>query len=309
MRADAATMRRSHASASPKPAPAAGPFTAAITGFSQATTLRTHVPTHAYGSSRSTRVDDGSVGGSERSRPAQNARPAPVITTTRTASSAAASATAEENDDASAPLTAFSFSERSSVRVRTPSAEVSVSRCAYSAMRNHARTRCACRAASFLGPWSHRRDGNVARELGGQLGKTDEIRPVAVAIVAARPARELEHGRPRQLAGIRRVAKQHAEAGDRAREAHRLGGLPAACRHGMVHQLAAITIRGLPPHRDVQQLVAGRTRFGGTLIAELARLVQRDVARHVGAHDLVHRGHHVAGADLARVLRIVREVL
>src|SRR5688572_21666595 len=109
MRADAATSRTSHASASPKPAPAAAPFTAATTGFSQLTMVRTHVPTQAYGSSRSTRVVDGSDGGSERSRPAQNARPEPAITTTRTASAAAASATAAESDAASAPFTAFNL--------------------------------------------------------------------------------------------------------------------------------------------------------------------------------------------------------
>jgi hypothetical protein len=129
MRADDATMRTSHASASPNPAPAAGPFTAATTGFSQLRIVRTQVPTHAYGSSRSTRVDVGSDGGSERSRPAQKARPAPVMTTTRTASSAAASATAEESDVASASFTAFSLSARSSVIVRTPSVVVSIRRC------------------------------------------------------------------------------------------------------------------------------------------------------------------------------------
>src|SRR4026209_988008 len=104
MRADSATMRTSQARASPNPAPAHAPFTAAITGSSQPRTVRTHVPTHAYGSRRSARVDDGSEGGSERSSPAQNARPAPVMTTTRTKPPAPASAKAEETAGASGRL-------------------------------------------------------------------------------------------------------------------------------------------------------------------------------------------------------------
>ena len=59
MRALEATRRMSAASASPNPAPAAGPFTAAMTGFSHAGCDSTHRPTQANGSRRSTRVESG----------------------------------------------------------------------------------------------------------------------------------------------------------------------------------------------------------------------------------------------------------
>ena len=86
-------------------------------------------------------------------------------------------------------------------------------------------------------------------------------------------------------------------------------GAPRRARDGMRHQLAALAVGRLVAHGDVQQLVARRARRRGTLIAQRARLVQRDVERRVGAHDLVQRGDHVARADVARVLRVVREVL
>ena len=84
--ADSAAIRRSQAHAKDSPAPAAGPFTAAITGFASERTRRT------FGwyvcSSASPTVPD-TAPNSFRSWPAQKPLPAPVITTQRTAGSAA----------------------------------------------------------------------------------------------------------------------------------------------------------------------------------------------------------------------------
>src|SRR5215831_4191151 len=114
----------SAARASPKPAPAAGPLTAAITGFSHRTIDITHRPTHANGSSRSARVASGSRGGTDRSRPEQKPLPAPVMSTTRTASSVATASIARGNSTASAWSTAFSRSGRLSVMRCTPVGDV-----------------------------------------------------------------------------------------------------------------------------------------------------------------------------------------
>src|SRR5678815_2900550 len=111
------------ASASPNPAPAATPLTAAMTGFSHETSVVTQRPTQASGSSRSLRVDSGSRGGDEMSRPEQKPRPAPVITTTRTSSAREASSMARGSASASSGSIAFRRTGRLSVIVRTPPAD------------------------------------------------------------------------------------------------------------------------------------------------------------------------------------------
>src|SRR4029079_18132900 len=113
----------SGASSSPNPAPAATPLTAAMTGFSHETSVVTQRPTQASGSSRSLRVDSGSRGGDEMSRPEQKPRPAPVITTTRTSSAREASSMARGSASASSGSIAFRRSGRLSVIVRTPPAD------------------------------------------------------------------------------------------------------------------------------------------------------------------------------------------
>ena len=78
-------IRRSQAAASERPAPAQGPFTAAITGFSsaadQADVRVVGLLERARGSS------PGTSWNSFRSCPEQKPRPAPVITTARTSGS------------------------------------------------------------------------------------------------------------------------------------------------------------------------------------------------------------------------------
>src|SRR5690606_16193983 len=110
----------SQARASASPAPAATPFTAAITGLSHSVTARAHLPTHMLGSRRSATEVAGIPAGSFRSRPAQNPRPAPVSTTTRTVSSPAASRRAAGRATAKSEFTAFRRSGLLSVMVQTP---------------------------------------------------------------------------------------------------------------------------------------------------------------------------------------------
>ena len=81
-----AAMRRSHAAASERPAPAVGPLTAAITGFSSARIARMF---GWYVLSSRSRMSSATSRNSVRSWPAQKPRPAPVITTARTSGSAA----------------------------------------------------------------------------------------------------------------------------------------------------------------------------------------------------------------------------
>ena len=75
-----------------------------------------------------------------------------------------------------------------------------------------------------------RRRGERLRDLARELGEPDEVGAVAVASSPRAPRASSTTSRPGQRAGVRRVAQQHAEAGDGAREAHRLRGRAAARR-------------------------------------------------------------------------------
>src|SRR2546423_11978636 len=118
--AESAARRRSHASASERPAPAAAPFTAATTGFSR---LRRPRIVRWYVLRRRWAMSPADSRNSVRSWPTQNPRPAPVTTTART-SSARASLNASCIARCMAPLKAFSTSGRFSVIVRTPSSRL-----------------------------------------------------------------------------------------------------------------------------------------------------------------------------------------
>ena len=115
--ATSAAIRMSHAAASESPAPAHGPLTAAITGFSSARIARMF---GWYVLSSRSRIDPGASWNSFRSWPEQKPRPAPVITTART-SGAAASFRAAFSAAWSAALKALKTSGRFSLIVRTDS--------------------------------------------------------------------------------------------------------------------------------------------------------------------------------------------
>ena len=115
-----AAMRRSHAAASERPAPAVGPLTAAITGFSSARIARMF---GWYVLSSRSRMSSATSRNSVRSCPAQKPRPAPVITTARTSGSAAASS-ASASAACSAALNALNTSGRFSVIVSTASSRL-----------------------------------------------------------------------------------------------------------------------------------------------------------------------------------------
>ena len=86
-----AAIRRSHAQASERPAPAQAPFTAAITGFSSARIARMF---GWYVLRSLSEMSPDASRNSVRSWPAQNPRPAPVITTALTSGSRASSSAA-----------------------------------------------------------------------------------------------------------------------------------------------------------------------------------------------------------------------
>lgn len=114
--------RTSHATASDAPAPAATPFTAAITGLRHARSASTAwIPARTYPSkvSASPRATRSLI--TSTSAPVQKPRPAPVITTTRTSASADARSTARRRSSRIAPAKAFSRSGRFSVIHATPS--------------------------------------------------------------------------------------------------------------------------------------------------------------------------------------------
>src|SRR5215208_1449760 len=116
--------RMSHAHANDIPAPAAAPFTAAMTGFSSARMARM---LGWYVERRRSPMSPAASRNSVRSCPTQKPRPAPVTTTARTASSRASSSAAL-SALCIAPLNAFRTSGRLSVIVRTaPSRCVSTS--------------------------------------------------------------------------------------------------------------------------------------------------------------------------------------
>jgi hypothetical protein len=114
--AESAAIRRSQAQASDMPAPAAGPLTEAITGFSSERSARTFglkvVRSRVAMSPASSRK-------AFKSWPTQNPRPAPVTTTARTAASRA-SLSASRKPVCISASNAFRTSGRLSVIVRTP---------------------------------------------------------------------------------------------------------------------------------------------------------------------------------------------
>src|SRR5437588_2043987 len=112
-------MRTSHAQASDSPAPAHAPLTAAMTGFSSARMARTF----GWYVARRLSLTSGASPNSFRSWPAQNPRPAPVMTTARTSGSRA-SFSASRSAPCSARLNAFITSGRLSVIVWTAPARV-----------------------------------------------------------------------------------------------------------------------------------------------------------------------------------------
>src|SRR5579875_2107449 len=115
-----AAMRRSHASARLRPAPAAAPLMAAIAGLSSAASARTTGSSDAV--TISARLTFGSI--SLRSCPVQKPRPSPVRTTARTASSCAASLSVAARSVSRVRVRALSASGLLKVSVSTPSARV-----------------------------------------------------------------------------------------------------------------------------------------------------------------------------------------
>src|SRR4051812_33243597 len=117
-RASGAARRTSEASASASPPPAAGPLTAAMTGWGRACSLSMIPAIRSWVSRLPTTPSP--VIGSLRSRPAQKPRPAPVSTTTRTAPSPATSSSATWRSSTSSRLSALRRSGRLSVSRATP---------------------------------------------------------------------------------------------------------------------------------------------------------------------------------------------
>src|SRR5712692_184556 len=104
------------------PAPAAAPFTAAITGWGMVRILRTIcMPARSSGSSSCVAPLWRPFPSAPRSPPAQKARPEPVMTTTRTASSAAKRLSASLTAIASSLFSAFNRSGRFITSVAMPS--------------------------------------------------------------------------------------------------------------------------------------------------------------------------------------------
>ena len=118
--AESAAMRRSQAQAKDIPAPAAGPLTAAITGFSSARIARTF---GWYVARSRSPMSPGASRNSPRSWPTQKPRPAPVRTTARTSGSRA-SFSAAPRASCIALLNALRTSGRLSVIVITPPSRV-----------------------------------------------------------------------------------------------------------------------------------------------------------------------------------------
>src|SRR3982751_4985892 len=68
---------------------------------------------------------------------------------------------------------------------------------------------------------------HLPRQLGRTLREMDEVGAVAVGVLSTRAARERDDVRPGERSRVRRVAQQHAEAGDGAGELHRYRWLRA----------------------------------------------------------------------------------
>ena len=112
-----ATNRTSHVSGKVRPTPTAWPFIAATTGFDTSQGIVVGVPcSWGFASGLSAKVSSPS----ERSCPAQNARPEPVMTTARTWSSVSASESTEPISAAILVFQALRRSGRFNVRRPTP---------------------------------------------------------------------------------------------------------------------------------------------------------------------------------------------
>src|ERR1700693_822997 len=119
-------MRRSQASATFIPAPAAAPLTAATIGLDMVRMRTINCdPERSSGSRRFTSPFSRAARMTFRSPPDQKARPAPVRITTRTLSSAAARARARSRSMPSSTFSALSRSGRFSMRVCTPPSSAS----------------------------------------------------------------------------------------------------------------------------------------------------------------------------------------
>jgi hypothetical protein len=112
-------MRTSHCVANSAPMPIAGPSTAAMTGFGQATIWNTRGPSGV--APRTPRWSSGVSLRSDRSVPAQNDPPVPSMMTARTASSCPARCTAAKKSAFMAYVMAFRFSGRSMMTCAMPS--------------------------------------------------------------------------------------------------------------------------------------------------------------------------------------------
>src|SRR5918996_1126374 len=120
-RASSAAIRMSQAAARDTPAPAATPFTAAITGFGVETTTGI---SRWYDCSRCSRMSGRSPAryadsNSVRSWPAQKPRPAPVTTMARASSSSRTEVNTSRSSSDIIPVIAFSLSGRFRVVVST----------------------------------------------------------------------------------------------------------------------------------------------------------------------------------------------
>ena len=125
--ADAASSRKSLASAITEPAPAAIPLTAAITGSGHSRSAFTTAPViRVNSSSCAAAIFCSSPMISSTSPPEQNPRPCPVMTTTRASPRCGSSASRSRRSAYTSKVSAFSLSGRFSVTVATPSATVEV---------------------------------------------------------------------------------------------------------------------------------------------------------------------------------------
>ena len=123
-------MRRSQASASAMPAPAAGPLTMAIVGFGISCSSREiSIRPRNSATACSTLTSAGRSAMFLTSPPAQKARPAPVRTTAPTPASPARRGNASDSASIIGRASALSRSGRLSVKVATPSTIFSISCC------------------------------------------------------------------------------------------------------------------------------------------------------------------------------------
>ena len=132
-----------------------------------------------------------------------------------------------------------------------------------------------------------------------------------MAVGADAGAGEVEHHGPRRLARMGRVAEQHAEARHRRGEPRVRGRLPRASATGTTLSgrvsPSGCLKRSLTVSSSWLAVPPPASCHRGWLV--LQRVDAGQAMSDAGGHDLVERGHGVAGADLAGVLRVVVEVL